>query len=38
MSYVHEGCERQIGSASDCLLAITEETVIQSIRTMRHET
>ena len=31
---LHEGCERHIGSASDCLLAITAQTIIKSIKTM----
>lgn len=34
---LHEGCERHIGSASDCLLAITAQTVIKSIKTMGYE-
>jgi heptosyltransferase-3 len=29
----HEGCERHIGSASDCLLAIPAKTVINCLKT-----
>lgn len=29
----HEGCERHIGSASDCLLAISAHSIINSIKT-----
>lgn len=32
----HEGCERRIGSASDCLLAIPVSTVINCLKTMSY--
>ncbi len=32
----HEGCERHIGSRSDCLLAITADVVINSIKSISY--
>jgi heptosyltransferase-3 len=32
----HEGCGRHVGSASDCLLAISPATVIHRLKTMSH--
>ncbi len=33
----HEGCERRIGSASDCLLAIPATTIINCLKTISYD-
>ncbi|MBY0271420.1 MAG: glycosyltransferase family 9 protein [Burkholderiales bacterium] len=33
----HEGCERHVGSASDCLLAISAAAIINRFKTMAYE-